>query len=155
MPEEVSGTGGTAPPATSSRQVLEAKIAAKDREIALMKAREKARGVIAEDLALAVLTPLIVHRLSEELMVGLPLVNDELDVAALRDRIQRKRDLAELELGEALNMHGHAGQPHGLGSSTVTESTGRSAEFQDRAASALSKAFGLSEESAKTAVRGR
>ena len=155
MPEEVSGSGGTAPPAVSSRLNYEQRIQEAQNENLRLRARERARGIVTEDLALAVLGPLTIHRLSEELMQDLPMVNGELDVTALRDRITRKRDLAEMELGEALNMYGHAGQPHGLGGSVVSESTGRAAEFDSATEAALSRTFGLSEEAAKTAVRGR
>lgn len=152
-PEANSGSGGTAPPRTTL-QAFEERIAAKEREIAEMRARDHARGIVAEDLELAVLPPLVKQRLNEELLTGLPLNNNELDVVALRDRIAAKRDRAELEIGEALQLMGGHGQVRGLGSATVAEDTSRVDEFQSQAARSMS-VFGLSEEAAKAAVRGR
>jgi len=157
MPEEVSGSGGSAPPTASSRQVLEQQIAEARRVNQLLEARDKARPIIAEDLGMAVLTPLVVQRLSEELSESLPMVNGELDVVTLRDRIKVKRDRAELELGEALSQHGNLGlgQPRGLGASVAVGQGGRAAEFDTITEQAMVGAFGLSEKAAHAAVEGR
>ena len=153
MPED-SGAAGKVPAATSSRQVLEAQIEEARLENLRLKAREKARGIIAEDLGVAVLTPLVIQRLSEELIESLPLVAGELDAVTLRDRVKDKRERAEHELGEALSLHGGAGQPRGLGSYTVSEG-GKAAQFQSVTEQALQGAFGLSKTAAHTAVEGR
>jgi hypothetical protein len=154
MPEEVSGSGGTAPPVTSRSHLME-QIEEQRSENLRLKAREKARGIIHEDLALAVLTPLIIQRLSEELIENLPMPSGELDVVALRDRINAKRDRAELELGEALSMHGAAGQPRSLGGTFTVSEGGKAAEFDSVTERALVGAFGLSEKAAHVAVEGR
>jgi hypothetical protein len=153
MPEEVSGSGGTAPP--TSRTVYEQQIAEAQRVNQLLQARETARRVIAEDLGMAVLTPMIVQRLSEELIEGLPMTNGELDVVTLRDRINTKRDRAEAELGEALTLQGGIGQPRGLGASVAVSNTGRAAEFDTVTEQSLARTFGLSEKAAHVAVEGR
>lgn len=154
MPEE-QATGGAAPPVTS-RSHLEKQIEEQRVVNQRLMARDKARPIIAEDLALGVLTPLIVQRLSEELTADLPMTNDELDVVTLRDRIKAKRDRAELELGEALSMNGAAGTPRGLGGSGMTVSEGgRAAEFDSVTEAALAGTFGLSEKAAHAAVEGR
>jgi len=143
-------------PHGSPRQVIEAQIAAQARELVEMKAREKARGVIAEDLADSFLSPLQLHRVSEELMVGLPIVNDELDVTALRDRITAKRDAAEAEAGEVLQAHG-AGLPRGLGSAShapLSEAAAGAVNFEKRATDAF-QTLGLSESAAQIAAKGR
>jgi len=151
-PEANSGSGGTAPPRTTL-QAYEERIAAKEREIAEMRAREHARGIVAEDLELAVLPPLVRQRLSEELLSSMPMNNGELDVVALRDRIAAKRDRAELEIGEALQLMGGHGQVRGLGGSMVAEDSSRVDEFQSQAAKSLG-IFGVSEEAARAAVKG-
>jgi len=173
--DAATGDPGTATPATadhttntsqeeamtdtphgSPRQVIEAQIAAQRREIVEMKAREKARGVIAEDLADSFLSPRQLHRVSEELMAGLPIVNDELDVTTLRDRIAAKRDAAEAEAGEVLQAHG-AGLPRGLGSSShapLSEAAAGAVNFEQRATDAF-QTLGLSESAAQTAAKGR
>jgi len=154
MPED-QATGGAAPPVTS-RTHLEEQIAKERRVNQRLMARDKARPVIAEDLALGVLTPLIVQRLTEELTADLPMTNDELDVVTLRDRIKAKRDRAELELGEAFSMNGFAGQPRGLGGSGMTVSEGgKAAEFDSITEAALASTFGLSDKAAHAAVEGR
>lgn len=143
-------------PHGSPRQVIEAQIAAQARELVEMKAREKARGVIAEDLAESFLSPRQMHRVSEELMVGLPIVNDELDVTALRDRIAAKRDAAEAEAGEVLQAHG-AGLPRGLGSAShapLSEAAAGAVNFEQRATAAF-QTLGLSESAATLAAKGR
>lgn len=143
-------------PHGSPRQVIEAQIAAQARELVEMKAREKARGVIAEDLADSFLSPLQLHRVSEELMVGLPIVKDELDVTALRDRIAAKRDAAEAEAGEVLQAHG-AGLPRGLGSAShapLSEAAAGAVNFAQRATDAF-QTLGLSESAAQIAAKGR
>lgn len=143
-------------PHGSPRQVIEAQIAAQARELVEMKAREKARGVIAEDLADSFLSPLQLHRVSEELMVGLPIVKDELDVTALRDRIAVKRDAAEAEAGEVLQAHG-AGLPRGLGSAShapLSEAAAGAVNFEQRATDAF-QTLGLSESAAQIAAKGR
>lgn len=151
-PEANSGSGGTAPPRTTL-QAFEERIAAKDRELAEMRARDKARSIVSEDLALAILPPLVVQRLSEELLSSMPMNNGELDSVALRDRIAAKRDRAELEIGEALSMMGGHGQVRGLGGAMVAEDTSRVDEFQSQAAKSLG-IFGVSEEAAAKAVKG-
>jgi hypothetical protein len=143
-------------PHGSPRQVIEAQIAAQARELVEMKAREKARGVIAEDLSDSFLSPLQLHRVSEELMVGLPIVNDELDVTALRDRIAAKRDAAEAEAGEVLQAHG-AGLPRGLGTAShapLSEAAAGAVNFEKRATDAF-QTLGLSESAAQIAAKGR
>lgn len=151
-PEANSGSGGTAPPRTTL-QAFEERIAAKDRELAEMRARDQARSIVAEDLALAILPPLVVQRLSEELLSSMPMNNGELDSVTLRDRIAAKRDRAELEIGEALSMMGGHGQVRGLGGAMVAEDTSRVDEFQSQAAKSLG-IFGVSEEAAAKAVKG-
>lgn len=153
MPEE-QATGGAAPPVTS-RSHLERQVQEQLVINQRLMARDKARPIIAEDLALGVLTPLIVQRLTEELTEQLPMVNGDLDVVTLRDRIAKKRERAELELGEAYSLNVGTGQPRGLGGTYTVSESGRAAEFDSVTEDALARTFGLSEKAAKAAVEGR
>ena len=139
---------GAAP--LASRQIYEAKIAAYELEVNRLKAEAKARGVIAEDLANAIITPLIATRITEEVLANLPLVQGELDVMALRNKVAEKRDRAEREIGEAAQAMGF-GTPKGLGA--VAESTGAAANYEAQLVEQF-KELGMSDSAAKTAAKG-
>jgi hypothetical protein len=140
-------------PTGSPRQVIEAQVAEMRSEVAQMRARERARDVIAETLNDAWLTPSVVNRLTGELLVSLPIVNDALDEAALRESAARVRDTAEAEVAEALTAAG-VGKPRGLGALTASAGGGKAEDITARLEESF-KAQGMSPEAAKIAAKGR
>lgn len=148
-----TGAGASAPQNTP-RQVLEGRITALTDQMAQMVARDRARDIIAEELAEAWVVPSAVARLSSELIADLPIVEHQLNEAALRDRCVAARDRAELEAAETLTAVG-VGTPRGLGSLTRPANTADEATYDTAIAESLQDAFGLSESAAQTAVKGR
>jgi hypothetical protein len=145
-----TGAGGSAP--TGPRQVIEAEMASLRRQVAQMAARERARDVVAETLADAWLTPAVVARISGEALADLPLVNDTLDEAALRNTTTAARDRAETEVAEALAAAG-VGTPRGLGAQPGTV-TGDAHRVEDRLVATF-QGLGMSESAARLAAKGR
>lgn len=143
-----------APVATSPRQVIEAQVAELHRQVAQSAARDRARDVVAEVLADAWLAPSTVTRLTNQLLEAgkLPLVNDELDEAALRDLVVASRDQAETELAESLQASG-VGRPRGLGA-LPTNAGGQSVNLEDQLAESF-MGRGMSESAARIAAKGR
>lgn len=138
--------------ANSPRGVIEAQIKETHRELAQVKARERARSVLADEFQHAWLTPTVINRLCEALLADLPVVNDELDEPALRDKAVEARNRAENEAAELLSEAG-VGKPRGLGGSQSDNGGDNGVSEQH-----LTKTFerlGLSTEAATTAAKGR
>jgi hypothetical protein len=136
------------------RQVMEARDTELRNQVATLAARERARDIIAEELAEAWLPATTVARLSSELLESLPLAGEDLqlDEQGLRGRVVEARDQHELEAAEALTAAG-VGTPRGLGS---LRPAGRvdEAAVGDALKGAF-QSFGLSESAADTAAKGR
>jgi hypothetical protein len=152
--DHMTDTPGAGATPTTPRQVLEAGQAALRRQVAELQARDRARTIISESLADAWLTNSTVARLSAELLEGLPIVEDQLDEAALRDRIVAKRDIAETEAAEMLQAAG-VGTPRGLGDGGSPAGIGGDQAGFDAEFGAAMRDLGLSESAAKIAVKGR
>lgn len=150
---DTPGAGATAPP-SSPREVLEAGQVQLRRQVAELQARDRARTIIAESLADAWLTNSTVARLSTELLEGLPIVNDTLDEAALRDRIVAKRNVAETEAAEMLQAAG-VGTPRGLGESANGSGIGVDPAVFEAEFAEVFQNLGMSETAAKHAAKGR
>jgi hypothetical protein len=142
---------GTPAPRTSHKVVVE-QLDEQRHEIAVLKARERARDIIAEEMTEAWVAPSTVARLSSALISDLPLVEGKLDEVALRNACVEARDHAELEAAETLDAAGF-GKPTGLGASTPPAG-GDAARYTDTITEGL-QVFGLSEAAAKTAAKGR
>lgn len=134
------------------RQVLEDRDKDLRHQVATLNARERARSIIAEELAEAWLAPSTIARLSSELIESLPLVEDKLDETALRTRCVERRDQHELEAAEALEAAG-VGTPRGLGAQR--SSAGADPGKYDETLKESFVAMGLSESAAAIAVKGR
>lgn len=151
------GADGTAPPAGTSRSVLEQEVREQRRQVAIMQAQTRARTVVAEALADAWLTPRVLARLTSELLEGerLPLVEADgrstLDEQALRDAATAARDQAELEAGEILESAG-VGRPRGLGA--LVPQAGNGPDLGQELEETF-RSLGMSESAAKTAAKGR
>jgi hypothetical protein len=141
----------TARPKTP-REVMEARDSELRNQVATLAARERARDIIAEELAEAWLPGTTVARLSSELLESLPLVEEKLDEQALRGRVVDVRDQHELEAAEALTAAG-VGTPRGLGSLRPAGRVDESAT--EDALKGAFQSFGLSESAAETAAKGR
>jgi len=150
MPD-TPGAGATAP--TNPRQVMEAELAQLRRTAAIHAARNRARDVVTETLADAWLPPLAIRRITADLLEDdrLPLVNDTLDEAALRDRATRARDAAEAEHAESLQAQG-LGRPRGLGG--TAQAGGEQINLEERLGGAF-RELGMSESAADLAAKGR
>jgi 8-oxo-dGTP pyrophosphatase MutT (NUDIX family) len=132
-------------------------------ENATLRAREVAVPLISEALEDALIGESAKKRIGGELLEGIRLKESDdgkvLDSDALTEAINDKVRVAEAEaqeLREAMGV-GQIGRPRGLGAKSgggllVEQKLG---EYTDTTADALSKAFGLSEASAKTAATGR
>jgi hypothetical protein len=150
IPEEPKGPKG---PRTSHQQVME-RLDTQKHEMDVLRARESARDIIAEEMTEAWVAPSTVARLTTELLANLPLAeNGSLDETALRDSCVEARDRAELEAAETLDAAG-VGAPRGLGASTPPAG-GEATKYTDSITESLGEAFGLSEAESKTAVKGR
>jgi 2'-5' RNA ligase len=165
MTDTTTGAGGTAPaaqetapvPATpprNPREVMEAQLREQGRQIALLRAENRARDIVAEVLASGWIGDAQRARLASTLVTDPPLTEaGDLDEQALRDRAQRGLDEAETEAAEILSAAG-VGTPRGLGALTTpaTEATGK--QYEDT----LRESFiqrGMSETAADLAVKGR
>jgi len=147
-------TGAGAAPPINPRQVLEQGLAETRRQVAVLQARDRARTVIAESLGSAWLPESTVARLAGELLTDLPMANDTLDEAALRDRATAKRDIAETEMAEALKAAG-VGTVQGFGSHS---NGGGGGVDQAGLETSLTESFlrmGMTPEAAKIAAKGR
>jgi len=136
------------------REVMEARDADLRDQVATLAARERARDIIAEELAEAWLPGTTIARLSTELLESLPLAGEDrqLDEQALRGRVVESRDQHELEAAEALQAAG-VGTPRGLG---ALRPAGRVDEAAvGDALQGVFQSMGLSESAAKTAAEGR
>jgi len=141
----------------SARQVIEAELAQMRTQMSQMAARETARSILAAALSDGWIPPATVTRITESLLVQLPVTNGVLDEAELTKRVGLELRQAELEFAEALQASGrglvkdlgqagstYSGRPGGLG---VAEAESR-----------LEKAFrtlGNSDKVAKVAAKGR
>lgn len=153
---QTPGAGGTAPH-QNPRQVMEAQIAAQGREIAEMRAQNRARDIVAEVLATGWIGDAQRARLASQLVEAstLPLTDEgALDETALRTRCQEALDDAETEAAEILQAAG-VGTPRGLGALTTPASEAATAQTSEKLSESLSSAFGLSKDAAATAVKGR
>lgn len=150
MPD-TPGAGAIAP--TNPRQVMEAELAQLRRTAAIHAARNRARDVVVEALADAWLPPLAIARITADLLEDdrLPLVNDQLDEAALRDRTVKARDAAEAEHAESLQAQGF-GRPRGLGSPAQTG--GDQINLEERLKGSFAE-LGMTESAAGLAAKGR
>lgn len=137
--------------AGSPRAVIEAQVKERDNQLAQLKARERGREVIGETLSDAWLTPSVVSRLTAELLEALPIVDHQLDEAALRDTATKARDKAEAEVAEALDAAG-VGKPRGLGS---LGGGGKPAGDNDERLKESFERLGLSEAASTIAAKGR
>jgi hypothetical protein len=127
MTDTTPGAGGTAPtqeaaPAAprNPREVMEAQMREQGRQIALLRAGQVARGIVAEVLASGWIGEAQAARLTNELIAeaNLPLKEDhELDEAKLRATALARLDEAETEAAEILASAG-VGKVQGLGSTT-------------------------------------
>lgn len=135
------------------RQVMEDRDKDLRSQVAQLSARESARAIIDVELSEAWLAPTTIARLSAELLESLPIVNDELDVNALRARCVEKRDQHEVEAAESLTAAG-VGTPRGLGAMHTPALEATAAKVEEDLTEAF-KSFGLSETAAATAVKGR
>ena len=153
MPE-TPGAEGTAPAGTS-RAIIERESAERGRLIAQLQAADQARSIVAEALSDAWLTPRVINRLTAALLDGpsLPLVNDRLDEAALRERATSARDQAELEAGEILESAG-MGHPRGLGALSPAPGAGSEDKLEDKLEESF-RSLGMSESTATLAAKGR
>jgi hypothetical protein len=149
---DTQGAGGTAP--TNPRQVMEARIAAQDRQIAEMRAENRARDVVAEVLASGWIGDAQRARLASSLVRSVPLTESfELDEPTLRTRCQEALDAAETEAAEILQAAG-VGTPRGLGALTTPASEAATAQTSAKLAESF-KAFGLNDAATEIAVKGR
>jgi hypothetical protein len=123
-------------------------------QVATLAARERARDIIAEELAEAWLPATTVARLSSELLESLPLAVEDrkLDEQALRGRCVEVRDQHELEAAEALQAAG-VGTPGGSGRCGPAGRVDEAAA--EDALKGAFQSFGLSESAAETAAKGR
>lgn len=144
---------GTKPLKRTSHQVVVQQLEEQQHEISTLKARERARDIVAEEMTEAWVAPSTVARLTTELLSDLPLVEGKLDEIALRGRCVESRDRAELEAAETLDAAGF-GKPRGLGASTPPAS-GDSSKYTDAIAEGMHAAFGVNPEAAKLALEGR
>lgn len=146
----------TKPPTTpgkrTSHTVVTEQLDEQRHEIAVLKARERARDIIVEEMTEAWVAPSTVARLSSALLADLPLVEGKLDEVQLRNNCVEARDHAELEAAETLDAAGF-GKPTGLGASTPPAG-GDVARYTETIAEGL-KTFGLSEAASQTAAKGR
>lgn len=131
------------------------------RENAMLRAREVAAPLIKEALDDALIGEATKQRIGAELLEGIGLTEGAegakvLDTTALTESMNEKVRIAEAEAQEYREAMG-IGKPRGLGQATgggllVEQKLG---EYTDTTAGALGRAFGLSEDSAKTAAQGR
>lgn len=165
MTDTTQGADGTAPAAQETapvsgqaprnpREVMEAQLREQGHQIALLRAENRARDIVAEVLASGWIGDAQRARLTGALVTDLPLTEaGALDEQALRDRAQRGLDEAETEAAEILSAAG-VGTPRGLGAlaTPATEATGK--QYEDT----LRESFisrGMSETAADLAVKGR
>lgn len=149
---QTPGAGGTAP--LNPRQLMEAQIAAQGREIAEMRAQNRARDIVAEVLASGWIGEAQRARLTGQLLQQVPLTEGhELDEPTLRQRVTDALEAAESEAAEILQAAGY-GTPRGLGALS-TPATEAVAEKVSADLAESFKSFGLSEAAAETAVKGR
>jgi hypothetical protein len=148
-----TGAAAAAPP-TNPRQVMEAQVAGMRRELAEMRAQNRARDIITEVLASGWIGEAQRARLTGQLVQGVPLTDTaELDEAALRTRCQKALDVAETEAAELLQAAG-VGSPRGLGALTTPATESASAASTAKLEESF-KALGLSDTAAQIAVKGR
>jgi hypothetical protein len=162
MTDTTTGAGQTAPvqeaaPAVprNPREVMEAQMREQGRQIALLRASQKAHGIVTEVLAAGWIGEAQSVRLTNELIAEATLpLNDagELDEAALRARALARLDEAETEAAEILASAG-VGSVKGLGS--TTRATEVALKQYDDSLSESFKELGLSETAVNTAVKGR
>lgn len=146
------GAGGAAP--TSPRQVMEARLAEQDRQIATMRATQQATPIIAEVLASGWISEAQRARITAQVMGNLPLTDElALDEAALRTRATEALEAAETEGAEILSAAGY-GTPRGLSALTTPATEAAKAQTSADLAESL-KVFGLSDAATDIAVKGR
>jgi hypothetical protein len=142
------------PPRRTTFDQIQESLAKQKHDMDVLRARESARDIIAEELHEGFIAPATKARLTTSLLADLPLTEaGELDEVALRDKCVAERDAAELETAEALESAGF-GKPTGLGAYTPPAG-GETNRYQDQIAEGVANAFGLSEAESKTAVKGR
>lgn len=163
MTDTNPGAGGTAPAAQEAapavprnpREVMEAQMREQGRQIALLRAGQKAHGIVTEVLAAGWIGEAQSVRLTNELIAEstLPLTeHGELDEAALRARALARLDEAETEAAEILASAG-VGSVKGLGSTTRATEVALK-QYDDTLAESF-KELGMSESAVETAVKGR
>lgn len=163
MTDNPTGAGGIAAPTQEAapaaprnpREVMEAQMREQGRQIALLRAGQMARGIVAEVLAQGWIGEAQAARLTNELIAeaNLPLTEDHtLDEAKLRAKALARLDEAETEAAEILASAG-VGQVKGLGS--TTRATEVALHAYDEDVSESLKVFGLSESATEIAVKGR
>lgn len=152
MPENSGAGSGAAP--TRPREVMEQRYRNLEERYQQLAARDAARDIIAAELAEAWVAPSTITRLTGELMGRLPIVNGNLDEAALRTLCVEARDTAEFEAAEVLNASG-VGSPRGLGALTHPADGRDSVERYTSSIEESLKVLGLSDEAAKSAAKGR
>jgi hypothetical protein len=164
--DTTQGAGGSAPatqetarpisenPPRSPREVMERQIHQQGREIALLKAANRGRDIVAEVLAAGWIGDAQRARLAGSLITDLPLTEaGDLDEQGLRDRAQRGLDEAETEAAEILSAAG-VGTPRGLGALTTPAIEAAGKDLEDELRESFRQA-GLSEAAIETAVKGR
>jgi hypothetical protein len=135
----------------TSHDVVVQQIEEQKHQIQLLEAKDRAREIVADELAEAWVAPATVARLTTDLLANVPLVEGKLDEIALRGACVEARDRAELEAAETLDAAGF-GKPRGLGASTPPVG-GDASKYTDSLTESL-QVLGLSEAASKTAVKG-
>lgn len=164
MTDTTQGADGTAPVAETApvtgqaprnpREVMEAQLREMGHQVALLRAENQARDIVAEVLASGWIGDAQRARLTGSLVADLPLTEaGELDTQALRDRAQTGLDEAETEAAEILSAAG-VGTPRGLGALSTPATEAASDQYEAE----LRESFrqrGMSDAAIDAAVKGR
>jgi hypothetical protein len=141
----------------SARQVIEAEVAQMRQQMAQMQARETARSILAAALSDGWIPPATVTRITESLMVRLPMAAGALDEAELTKQAGRELARAEQEIAEAMQAAG-VGRPRDLGQGGSSYGAGHLGLDQEAFEKSMEASFisqGLTPAQAKIAARGR
>jgi hypothetical protein len=155
-PDDTQGSGtGQPQPLATTRQLMEAELAAERRRSAVLLARDTARRILAEALNDGWVPPLTQIRITESLMRDLPMTEANLlDEAELVKRAGRELAQAEREIAEAMSAAG-VGKPRDLGFSESGIGGGLGAAELDRRLEDAFTGLGLPASTAKIAAKGR
>lgn len=166
MTDTPQGAGGEVPAAAPTqeatapvrprnpREVMENQLREQGRQIALLRAENVARDIVAEVLTTGWIGDQQRARLTASLVRDLPLSESgELDTGALRETAQSALNEAETEAAEILQAAG-VGSPRGLGAleTPATEAAGK--QFENELRESM-KQRGMSDAAIDIAVKGR